>query len=77
MRMHARDRLSQYTQRTVVAVCGMKSKTEQTIYVGLISSVMRSDVTCTGCRAILREREREAQRAGTPGQHETKEGPKQ
>ena len=55
---HARDRVIKYDQRTVVATCGLRVKTGDTVSVGLIPNVMRSALTCSGCRAILRERER-------------------
>jgi hypothetical protein len=57
--LHSRDRIIKYDQRTVVATCGLKVKTGDTVYSGLIPNVMRSDLTCSGCRAILRERERD------------------
>ena len=56
---HARDRVINYDQRTVVAVCGMKVKTGDSIFAGTIPAVvMRPDLTCVGCRAILRAREK-------------------
>lgn len=74
--MHSRDRVIKYDQRTVVAVCSMKVRVTDTIFGPLITDASHSDITCIGCRAVLREREKEAQRAETPVQRETKEGPK-
>ncbi len=54
---HARDREVWYNQKTVVAVCGLKVPIPRTVYVPLIEA---GSVTCVGCRAILRERERES-----------------
>jgi hypothetical protein len=71
---HSRDKVIKHKQKRVVATCGMRVVSSRTIYGP--SLVDESPITCTGCVAILREREREvrqSQRAATPGQHETED----
>ena len=53
--IHARDREVWYNQKTVVAVCGMKVPIPRTTWLPL-----GQPITCVGCRAILREREKDA-----------------
>jgi hypothetical protein len=72
-RIHARDVIILHNQKWTTAICGMRPRAELTIYAPLIPRVHKSEVTCVGCRAILRAREQEAvlQRAETPVRHET------
>lgn len=58
--MHARDRQAWTMQKTAVAVCGRRVQVRQTAYLPGMGS---ETVTCVGCRAVVRERERETLRA--------------
>ena len=60
--IHARDRVLKNTQRKTTTVCGMKVYVDRTRFAPAINSVKESDITCVGCKAILRERENEAAR---------------
>jgi hypothetical protein len=69
--VHSRDRIVNYDQKRVVATCGMRVLVNRTMYAPLVPHPLNSDITCPGCIAILREREKEARRAATPGRHKT------
>jgi hypothetical protein len=69
--MHSRDKIINYNQLRVVATCGMRVRAKKTIFAPLIPKVFNSEITCVGCKAILREREKEAQCAETPVQRKT------
>jgi hypothetical protein len=67
--VHAHDKIFKANQKTVTATCGLIARPADTVFAPSIPSVFDSKVTCVGCKAILREREKEAQRAATPGRH--------
>jgi len=57
--VHIREREVWYNQKTVVAVCGNEVPVRNTVWLPLFPA---TPATCVGCRAIIREREREASR---------------
>jgi hypothetical protein len=52
--IHAVDKVAPYHQKRVTAVCGARVMRQKAIY-----NPRLNDITCTGCAALLMERNKE------------------